>query len=170
MRGLRKTCQTIFWLFIAYFLIRSLFWEQDLDEVQLDDDDVDVSEEEVGFEEGEEEEDISEFIGRGIWAAKDKARKEFHAHRITPFNETRYILLVTVWRSGSTFLGELLARLPAAFYTYEPLVYFDKVPINGTEDNQVNLLQRLFRCEMHQDFLRIASHRANRYLLFRNLR
>ena len=179
MRGLRKTCQTIFWLFIAFFLIRALFWEKDLDEHLNNSDLTQESEEDVAYEdeedeeleeEEEEEEDISEYIGKGVWAAKDKSRREFHSHQIQAFNETRYILLVTVWRSGSTFLGELLARLPGAFYTYEPLVYFDKVPINGTEDNQVDLLEKLFKCDMHQDFLRIASHRANRYLLFRNLR
>ena len=31
--------------------------------------------------------------------------------------------VVTTWRSGSTFLGDILASHPATFYHYEPLIH-----------------------------------------------
>ena len=37
--------------------------------------------------------------------------------------DTKYILILSTWRSGSTFLGELLAQFPKTYYSYEPLHY-----------------------------------------------
>ena len=34
----------------------------------------------------------------------------------------RRILILTTWRSGSTFLGELLSMIPGTFYSFEPLL------------------------------------------------
>lgn len=31
------------------------------------------------------------------------------------------VLIVTRWKSGSTYFGELLAQYPKTYYTYEPL-------------------------------------------------
>ena len=36
-------------------------------------------------------------------------------------NQSHPVLLVCYFRSGSTFLGELLANAPEAFYVFEPL-------------------------------------------------
>ena len=37
--------------------------------------------------------------------------------------DTKYILILSTWRSGSTFLGELLAQFPNTYYSYEPIHY-----------------------------------------------
>ena len=37
--------------------------------------------------------------------------------------QTKYILIVSTWRSGSTFFGELLTQYPGTYYSYEPLQY-----------------------------------------------
>ena len=39
--------------------------------------------------------------------------------RILP-NKSRNVLIATTFRSGSTFLGDLLNHYPGTFYTYEP--------------------------------------------------
>ncbi|XP_020706956.2 carbohydrate sulfotransferase 5-like isoform X2 [Athalia rosae] len=40
-------------------------------------------------------------------------------------------IILTTWRSGSTFLGDVLTAHPANFYHYEPLLDFDIVQIRG---------------------------------------
>ncbi|XP_046426414.1 carbohydrate sulfotransferase 5-like isoform X2 [Neodiprion fabricii] len=40
-------------------------------------------------------------------------------------------LIVTTWRSGSTFLGDILNAHPANYYHYEPLLAFDIVQVRG---------------------------------------
>ena len=114
---------------------------------------------------------VTEWLPKAVWAAKDKVKRDFKTHKMTYPKERVFVLLVTTWRSGSTFLGELLALMPGAFYNFEPLVYFDKVKTSkGNTNDQINLLSNLFRCNSSQDFLRIAAQRANNYMLFRNLK
>lgn len=36
-------------------------------------------------------------------------------------------MVLSTWRSGSTFFGEILNALPGSYYHYEPLAYFDAV-------------------------------------------
>ena len=128
-------------------------------------------------------------VDRGLWALKRLFDRES-----VPWDSglaaAKQILLVTTWRSGSSFLGEILAKIPGTFYTYEPLVYFDKVNVSvearGISKSrittpkkvrlQVNstsiklLTDLLLSCEVTSDFLRIASQRKNRYLVYRNPR
>ena len=40
--------------------------------------------------------------------------------------QTKYILIVSTWRSGSTFFGDLLTQYPGTYYSYEPLQYLSK--------------------------------------------
>ena len=40
-----------------------------------------------------------------------------------PVKKAKNILLATSWRSGSTFLGDLLNHYPGTFYSFEPLHY-----------------------------------------------
>ncbi len=35
-------------------------------------------------------------------------------------------MLVTTWRSGSSFTGGLLDQFPGTFYTFEPLIYNER--------------------------------------------
>jgi len=66
---------------------------------------------------------------------------------------TRRALIVTTWRSGSTFTGELLHSHPATFYHYEPLQDLDTVQAQvrrGTEVDQeraVTRLKKLLSCD-----------------------
>ena len=58
------------------------------------------------------------------------------------------ILIVSSWRSGSTFLGDLLNAFPGTFFYFEPLHYFFTAkdePIKE-EKEQLELLHSLYNC------------------------
>jgi hypothetical protein len=42
-------------------------------------------------------------------------------------NEARHVLILTSWRSGSTFLGDILNHYPGTFYSFEPLHYISRM-------------------------------------------
>ena len=50
--------------------------------------------------------------------------------------QTKYILIVSTWRSGSTFFGELLTQYPGTYFSYEPLQYLSK---RVTNDHQCSI-------------------------------
>ncbi|KAI9558779.1 hypothetical protein GHT06_015568 [Daphnia sinensis] len=58
------------------------------------------------------------------------------------------ILIVTTWRSGSSFLGEVISSLPDVFYSYEPMAYFETNNGSKTE-----LIRSLFQCQFPAGYL-----------------
>jgi len=68
---------------------------------------------------------------------------------IRPPPAPRHSLVVTTWRSGSTFLGDVLLAHPATFYHYEPLLDFGIMRVRGGEEGRraVANLRRLLRCD-----------------------
>ncbi|XP_046746146.1 carbohydrate sulfotransferase 4-like [Diprion similis] len=58
-------------------------------------------------------------------------------------------IIVTTWRSGSTFLGDILNAHPADFYHFEPLVAFDEIKIRGPPlaEKALNVTKDLLNCE-----------------------
>ncbi|KAI9558828.1 hypothetical protein GHT06_015617 [Daphnia sinensis] len=79
------------------------------------------------------------------------------------------ILLVTKWRSGSTFLGEILSSAPGVLYSYEPLIYFEKYP-----GSKMELIRSLFECQFPADYLRyvngLATVQGSQNFMFKNRR
>ncbi|KAJ8687573.1 hypothetical protein QAD02_023367 [Eretmocerus hayati] len=63
-------------------------------------------------------------------------------------NPLRSVVLTT-WRSGSTFLGDILTAHPANFYHYEPLLHFGIVQIREPpeSDDALDNLDSMFRCD-----------------------
>lgn len=57
-------------------------------------------------------------------------------------------IIVTSWRSGSTFIGEVLNALPGNYYHYEPLLDYDIVQIRGPPlaDEVFSRLKSLLSC------------------------
>lgn len=57
-------------------------------------------------------------------------------------------VILTTWRSGSTFLGDILNAMPANFYHYEPLLNYDIVRIRGPPHaaTAVRNLRQLLTC------------------------
>ena len=66
-------------------------------------------------------------------------------------NET-FVPSVTTWRSGSTFLGEILASHPDTFYHFEPLAFNDRsgqrlqVRSGTLAEQSISTLRSLLRC------------------------
>lgn len=58
-------------------------------------------------------------------------------------------IVVTSWRSGSTFLGDILNAIPGNYYHYEPLLDFGIKQIRDTEDQNlaVQNLKNLLNCD-----------------------
>lgn len=59
-------------------------------------------------------------------------------------------MITTTWRSGSTFLGDILLSHPATYYHYEPLIHFlihqvrDETPLAS---EAIKVIKSLFRCD-----------------------
>ena len=62
-------------------------------------------------------------------------------------NPIRSVILST-WRSGSTFLGDILNSHPANFYHYEPLLDFGIIQIREPplSDEALVNLDSMFKC------------------------
>ena len=88
---------------------------------------------------------------------------------VSPRN-ARHILLVSTFRSGSSFLGELLSRYPGTFYSFEPLIYTrtmntSEVPwarrstfSRKTKDMFVQQLLKVFKCRLDIEYIRYISY------------
>ena len=76
--------------------------------------------------------------------------------------------MATTWRSGSTFLGDLLNHYPGVFYYFEPLHYFSHMSeVERDEtDEPVEFLRSLYSCsftESNEGFLKHVAE--NSFLL-----
>ena len=81
----------------------------------------------------------------------------------------RNTLIATSWRSGSSFLGELLAQYPGTFYYFEPLHYYaQKVTAQSSVIREEEFLETLFRYQFgdsNHGFLEHVRDRKNSFLL-----
>lgn len=91
---------------------------------------------------------------------KDRHQKQLHSLISSAFNPLNSlpvinkssvirILVVTYFRSGSTFLGDLLQQNWKSFFTFEPLHYMsDGVRIEGQRTEEaIDLIEKIFRCD-----------------------
>lgn len=58
-------------------------------------------------------------------------------------------VVITTWRSGSTFLGDILNTLPGNYYHYEPLLDFDIVQVRDEPlaSKAIRNLKHLLHCD-----------------------
>ena len=83
----------------------------------------------------------------------------------------RNILIATSWRSGSSFLGELLAQYPGTFYYFEPLrFYAHKVTPKSDIIREEEFLETLFRCHFGDSNRGFLEHVQNNPVLLSNKR
>ena len=54
---------------------------------------------------------------------KWKIAPEYSISDELPVENARNILIATAWRSGSTFMGDILNHYPGTFYSFEPIHY-----------------------------------------------
>merc|ERR1712080_692838 len=76
----------------------------------------------------------------------------------------------TTWRSGSTFLGDLLNRNPGVFYYFEPLHYYSQMTKKEKAESQEpeDFLRSLYTCSFtsrNVGFLHHVAVPANKFLL-----
>lgn len=57
-------------------------------------------------------------------------------------------LIVSTWRSGTTFLGEVLNALPGNYYHYEPLLRYGIIQIRGPPyvDSAIKSIKQMLKC------------------------
>ena len=57
-------------------------------------------------------------------------------------------IVLTSWRSGSTFLGEVINAHPATYYHYEPLLDFGIIQVRGSPLAEMALknIEALLKC------------------------
>jgi hypothetical protein len=99
--------------------------------------------------------------------------------------KARHILIATSYRSGSTFLGDLLSRYPGTFYSFEPLHYtIRKYAITGIHHNYphdihmraemqpefVEFVSRVFKCNPEYGYFIHAKKNENIFLFKHNFR
>lgn len=75
-------------------------------------------------------------------------------------------IIVSTWRSGSSFLGDLINAVPGSFYSYEPLTMFGvykqiKGPPHAA--SATNVLQRILKCDYKNktDFVKYFTFARN---------
>ena len=85
-----------------------------------------------------------------------------------PTQSARQVLVATTWRSGSTFLGDLLNHYRGTFYYFEPLHYFSSVANKSElQLNQTSFLKSLLSCQFNSQnvgFLHHVNKHSNRFL------
>lgn len=64
--------------------------------------------------------------------------------------DTKRILIVSTWRTGSSFLGELIHSAPGVFYSYEPLHFSE----SHSSIAPMDLIRSIFDCQFPVDYLR----------------
>ncbi|KOB66269.1 Carbohydrate sulfotransferase 5, partial [Operophtera brumata] len=58
-------------------------------------------------------------------------------------------VIISTWRSGTTFLGEVLNAMPGNFYHYEPLLNYGIIQIRGAPhaDNAISTIKKMLKCD-----------------------
>lgn len=81
-------------------------------------------------------------------------------------------VVITTWRSGSTFLGDILNTLPGNYYHYEPLLDFDIVQVREEPlaTKAIRNLKHLLRCEYAPMDEYLAFGEEHTYLFKHNTR
>ena len=72
-------------------------------------------------------------------------------------------MIVTSWRSGSTFTGELLNSVSGSFYSYEPLSLVGITRIYNNSQNiqlATNVIKGIFQCNysmVHRECMYVCT-------------
>lgn len=81
-------------------------------------------------------------------------------------------IIITTWRSGSTFLGDILNAMPANYYHYEPLLDFGIVQIRDRDSGKkaIKVLKDLLSCNYNELDNYLNFGREHDYLFSHNHR
>lgn len=78
--------------------------------------------------------------------------------------EKRYSIVLSSWRSGSSFFGDFLQSVPGTFYHYEPLINNVAMirPPKDTNSNGIRVIENFMNCNYYEnssdyfDFMKIS--------------
>lgn len=58
-------------------------------------------------------------------------------------------IIISTWRSGTTFLGEVLNAMPGNYYHYEPLLKYEIIQIRGPPhaDMAISTIKNMLKCD-----------------------
>ncbi|CAB4055075.1 unnamed protein product [Lepeophtheirus salmonis] len=94
---------------------------------------------------------------------------EFRIGDALPDTFVRQIHIATSWRSGSTFLGDLLNHNMGSFYSFEPL-HFESLSMST--ERRLDLMNNIFKCNFHNKevigWMKHASKGENNFFLFQH--
>lgn len=81
-------------------------------------------------------------------------------------------IIITTWRSGSTFLGDLINAIPGNYYHYEPLLDYGIMQIRGPphSGSALNNLKRLLKCDYRPLYDYLEYGKTHVYLFTHNTR
>ncbi len=71
----------------------------------------------------EEEAKTHDLVAAGDGNGEEGDAPPLRVGQEIPPTRARQILVLTSWRSGSSFFGDLLQHYPGAFYSFEPMHY-----------------------------------------------
>ncbi|CAL4080635.1 unnamed protein product, partial [Meganyctiphanes norvegica] len=75
-------------------------------------------------------------------------------------NKIHRVVLVSMWRSGSSFVGDLLSSFPGTFYTYEPLHYLSQNQMVDSDilvNKSMSLLRNILKCSFTKQLEYVAE-------------
>lgn len=81
-------------------------------------------------------------------------------------------MILSTWRSGSTFLGDILNAMPGNYYHYEPLLYYEITQVREPpkSDEAVNTLRQLLKCNYSSLDEYLNYGQSHNYLFSHNVR
>ncbi|XP_073822609.1 carbohydrate sulfotransferase 4 [Musca autumnalis] len=79
-------------------------------------------------------------------------------------------MVLTTWRSGSTFLGDILNAMPGNYYHYEPLLHIGIKQVRTPEEEEqaIKHLKSLFYCDYYNDMEEYLNYGKKNVHLFQH--
>lgn len=98
---------------------------------------------------------------------------DFTPGEVVPPSQVRRVIILSTWRSGSSFLGDLLKSYPGTYFSFEPLHHLLKnlhLQEGPLVDVVLNLLKSIMTCDLSQQEEYVSYMRNNSFLIDHNTR
>ncbi|RZC32824.1 carbohydrate sulfotransferase 5, partial [Asbolus verrucosus] len=88
-------------------------------------------------------------IKKSLWDYQFPPNKELQDFTMSSGGSPVRTMIITTWRSGSTFLGDVINAVPGNYYHYEPLLDYGIIQIRGPPYSKSALsnLKNLLNCD-----------------------
>ncbi|XP_076042632.1 carbohydrate sulfotransferase 5-like isoform X2 [Oratosquilla oratoria] len=125
----------------------------------------------------------ADFLAMGQMILSNRMRMEFRRGGLKDINfeigkpvppkSARRVLLLSTWRSGSTFLGDLVKSYPGTFYSFEPLHHLLKnlhLQEGPLVENVTSLIRDISTCNLEPHDEYVSYMRNYTFLIEHNAR